>query len=886
MRNLLFQRLTLSLVFGLAVCLVPQANVQTATAPAGFFIETLVSGLNQPTTAAFAPDGRIFIAEKPGYIRIVKNGQLLSTPFLHLTDVNEIADHGVLGLALDPNFATNGFVYISYTFENTPGKNYNGPKTARIVRVKANGDVVEPGSYTILVGSVGGDEQKPTCWDYPKTADCMPSDSPSHSAGGLRFGPDGKLYATVGDGAGFFAVDPNALLALDIDSLAGKILRINTDGTAPADNPFYNGDPKANRSKVWAYGIRNSFRFNFRPSNNRLYAGDVGWYTEEEINVGKKGANYGWPCREGYNPTPEYNCTTENYTDPIYAFHHTDINTYAITGGAFSGNAYPEEFRDNYFFGIFGRSTIKRAIIDQNDVVTVVEDFLDNAGGPVDFFTGPDGSIYYLAIFKGELRRITYATNLKPTIVASATPTSGFIPLVVHFSAEGTTDPENDTMTYLWDFGDGTQSVDKNPDHTYVNSGNYTALLTVTDSAGSKATKYIGISATQKPTQDPVDPVKPSFVSAVIDPEMSIVGIQSTMTANIKNVGGTEPFIIDLELYDSAGVQIKQQVYDNVSIASGQTQPFTLQWLPEQAGKYRLTVGLFHKNWNGIYEWTDQALIITVLNRRPVGDPSGTVSLLVDKTTADPTESSIGTPTKVQTIIKNTGSAGEGLVNMEIHEGGNKVGQKFYDNVFFNAGEIKTFSFDWIPDHVGTFNAAVGLFSSGWAKLHQWVEDGANIAVKAAGGTADLAIYTDSLVNGWQNWSWETRVNTAATNVASVEGIKSLQATFSSPWAGLFLYHGPISMTEKTHLSFSITGASTGGQALQVMAYNAQGVSLPPVALSKYLPQAGLKKDMWQTVQIPLSDLGVAGEQISAIALQGNTGGVEASFNVDAITIK
>src|SRR5690606_25799516 len=133
-----------------------------------------------------------------------------------------------------------------------------------LVRVTVVGDTASETSKVVLLGSVGGDALNPSCSNFDVTADCIRSDSPSHSVGGLRFGPDEKLYVSLGDGSDFDRADPNALYSLDIDALSGKVLRINTDGTGPADNPFYNGDPDANRSKVWSYGLRNPYRFNFR----------------------------------------------------------------------------------------------------------------------------------------------------------------------------------------------------------------------------------------------------------------------------------------------------------------------------------------------------------------------------------------------------------------------------------------------------------------------------------------------------------------------------------------------------------------------------------------------------------------------------------------------
>jgi len=138
-----------------------------------------------------------------------------------------------------------------------------------------------------------------SCNDFPIGADCIPSDSASHSVGNIRFAPDGTLFVTTGDGARFDDVDPDALRAQNLDSLAGKVMRITRLGQGVPSNPFWNGAAGANRSKVWAYGLRNPYRFNLRPGTGTPYLGDVGWASYEEINVASAGANLGWPCFEG-----------------------------------------------------------------------------------------------------------------------------------------------------------------------------------------------------------------------------------------------------------------------------------------------------------------------------------------------------------------------------------------------------------------------------------------------------------------------------------------------------------------------------------------------------------------------------------------------------------
>ncbi len=471
-----------------------------AALPPGFATETIAGGLNFPTSMAFTPDGRIFVGEKSGSIRVIKNGALLPTLLVQLTDINTYADRGLIGIAVDPNFATNKYIYLSYTYENTPGANLTAAKTARIVRMTVSGDTASEATKVVIVGTVGGSAATPSCKNYPAGTDCIASDSSSHSAGGLRFGPDGKLYATLGDGARFDVADPDALRAQNLDSLNGKMLRINTDGTAPIDNPFYNGNPNANRSKVYAYGVRNMFRFSFRPATGAIYGGDVGWDTWEEINIITPGGNYGWPCREGNNPT-SYGCTATGHVNPVYTYVHDPGSGGSITAGVFpTGSVYPASYNNKMFFGDFAMNWMKFLEMSPTDTFVGTSDLMlssDNPNGPVDYAVGPDGYIYFISIYTGDIRRFVYTLgNRQPIAQIAATPTSGSLPLSVSFSSAGSSDPDGNPLSYLWNFGNGTPtSSDANPVHEYTVAGTYIATLEVSDGLGGTNLKSITIFA-------------------------------------------------------------------------------------------------------------------------------------------------------------------------------------------------------------------------------------------------------------------------------------------------------------------------------------------------------------------------------------------------------
>ncbi|ATB35812.1 hypothetical protein CYFUS_001226 [Cystobacter fuscus] len=505
--------------------------------PGGFTQEVIASGLNFPTAFANLPDGRFLIAEKSGVVRVYKNGALLGTPFIDIRDrVNDYSDRGLLGLTIDPNFAQNGLVYLLYTYENDPN-DYTGPKTGRLARYTAEGDTASPSSEAVLLGTTVGR----SCNDFPPGTDCIPSESPSHSVGNVKFAPDGSLFVTLGDGALFTLVDRDALRAQALHSLAGKVLRITPGGAGLPTNPFWNGDATANPSKVWSLGLRNPYRFNLRPGSAIPYLGDVGWDTYEEINVAPPGANLGWPCYEGpdrqrgYEAEPEcqalYALGPSAVKMPLYAWPHNG-GTGAATGGMFyTGTAYPSAYHGAFFFGDYAQRWLRTLHVDAEDNLIGVSDFATDMDGAADIESGPDTHLYYLAIAQGELRRIRYTgENSPPIAVASATPTNGSVPLSVQFSSAGSSDADGDSLRPTWDFGDGTPTTDEpHPLHTYAEKGTYSARLTVEDGRGASSSAVVSISVgNTAPTVTLLEPLPSArfkvgeviaFSGAATDPE-------------------------------------------------------------------------------------------------------------------------------------------------------------------------------------------------------------------------------------------------------------------------------------------------------------------------------------------------------------------------------
>ena len=397
----------------------------------GFVDEPVVTGLTVPVAFTTLPDGRILVAEKAGVVRVVRDGRLLPDAFIDLrAKVNDYWDRGLLGIAADPAFAQNGYVYLFYVHEDDPFT-YSGSKTSRVVRVTAAGDTASSASEVVLLGTLGG----PTCSAWPVGADCLPADSPSHNGGALRFGPDGALWITTGDAASFNAVDARALRTQQLDSLAGKVLRVHVDGRGRADNPFFTGNANDARSKVWAYGFRNPFRLTFRPDTGRPYIADVGAGAWEEVNAVTAGANFGWPCYEGVAPQPGYQPLAECQTliaqgaaaviAPLAAYPHVGGSA-AIAGGAFySGNAYPELYRGAYFFGDFVRGSLHYLTVDGSDrVAGPIKGFAANLDAPVDVQADAQG-IVYLSVTTGALRRIRYTPDTGPRYTVYLSDSAG-----------------------------------------------------------------------------------------------------------------------------------------------------------------------------------------------------------------------------------------------------------------------------------------------------------------------------------------------------------------------------------------------------------------------------------------------------------------------------
>jgi glucose/arabinose dehydrogenase len=355
------------------------------------------------TAMAFAPDGRLFVCLQSGQVRVInKDGLVLANPFVTLS-VDSNGERGLLGVAFDPNFASNHYVYLYHTVPGSPAHN-------RISRFTANGNVAAPNSEFVLV-------------DLDNL-----SNATNHNGGAIHFGPDGKLYAGVGDNA-------NGANSQSLSNRLGKILRINSNGTIPSDNPTsfsgIAGSPSGPNRAIWAVGLRNPFTFAFQPETGRLFINDVGQSTWEEINDGVAGSNYGWPIAEGPASPPN-----PNFRDPIFYYGHGSSSTTgcAIVGGAFYNPSvlqFPRSFVGKYFFADLCSGWIR--VLDPSN--GAAHPFASDISSPVDLHVGPDGALYYLT--RGGVFRIQATPSQAMNISTRARVETGDNVLIGGFIVTG-----------------------------------------------------------------------------------------------------------------------------------------------------------------------------------------------------------------------------------------------------------------------------------------------------------------------------------------------------------------------------------------------------------------------------------------------------------------
>jgi glucose/arabinose dehydrogenase len=455
--------------------------------------EPIATGLAQPVRFVLSPTDptKVWIAEKPGIVSLLDLDTGERSVALDIRDkVNDTNDRGLLGIEIHPDFANNPYVYLFYVvdppetaFESgNAGRDGGGNRFSYLVRYTADEatgfTTLLPDSEVILLGAAGqslddingggavnftnpGEAgNAPSSERYVNPDDPTPpeivggikqdylkADSLSHAGGSLAFGPDGALYVGIGDGTSYNYADPRSADVQALNSLSGKILRIDPiTGQGLADNPFVTGgvDLDSNRAKVFQLGLRNPFSL-ATDAEGRLIITDTGWYTWEEINLGPPGANFGWPWFEGADgglleTTPEYRDLPGaatfydavadgriQLTAPFRAFSHAEFDpgypVQAITGGSvvYTGDRYPAEFANDFFFADFSNGRLFSVDVDDRQAVKFLLQI--ERSPPIHMAQGADGWIYYADIWTGEFGRL----RIEDIVPPGASPEQGLV---------------------------------------------------------------------------------------------------------------------------------------------------------------------------------------------------------------------------------------------------------------------------------------------------------------------------------------------------------------------------------------------------------------------------------------------------------------------------
>ena len=494
-----------SVAFVVGALVAPAAS--RAAVPAGF-TDTLYVGVPSPTDVAFTPDGRMLVTSQGGAFRVYDSaGALLGTQSLPASQICSNSERGLLGVAVDPDFAANRHVYLFYT-RRKPGGDCGtaSPITPLTPANRVSRFTLPPTNVLDLASEV-------------VLLDEMPSPAGNHNAGDLAFGRDGHLYVSIGDGgcdyAGGGCAGSNDA-SRDEHVLTGKLLRVtvNPDGSTsiPPTNPYQGPDSercaltgrtvtpgKVRCRETFAWGLRNPFRFALDPNaaGTHLFVNDVGQGAREEIDLGQGGADYGWNCKEGSLVTGACASVPPGVLDPLFEYGRGAIpgtsasGCSSITGGAFVPNGtWPAAYEGTYLFADFVCGWIFRLSAAAPYAAADFATGLGNSSATSLVF-GPYGTtqaLYYTTYAGGgQVRRIAYALpgNNPPVAVASGSPLTGPAPLTVTFSAAGSSDPDpGDTLTYFWSFGDGgpeQSTTSLTIQHTYTGAGSYTARLRARD---------------------------------------------------------------------------------------------------------------------------------------------------------------------------------------------------------------------------------------------------------------------------------------------------------------------------------------------------------------------------------------------------------------------
>ena len=856
--------------------------ISFAQQPAGFQDNIYDSGFEGANGIAFDDSGRAYIWEKGGklYCRTLNGTKYI---LLDIGDeINNATDSGLKGFALHPNFLTNGYFYLLYDVDRyhlfnfgTPNYNpnandYLNASIGRITRYTidiSNFNSIIPNSRLVILG------KSPT--------DGFPLIHDTHNVGSLVFGTDGTLLASCGessatnsdpgsDNTTYFqqaladsilkSDDPNTTSVNEnenvgswraqmVNCLSGKVIRIDPlTGDGIPSNPFYDSTaPRSAKSRVWAMGLRNTFRMTLKPKTGShspsagnpgtLYVGDVGSFRREEINViSSGGQNFGWPKFEGMEESTDamvyypFNRETEfslpiTHVRPIVDFRNSSARAYVQTqireigtttpnavpgidfrgmcsiGGIFyEGINFPVEYKGRYFHGNFSngddpaRSWLHSFTMDTNDELAESHSFLTNALGVTGMAVNPVNDYLYYVSYGGSVREVKYDTGNQPPIAKATQDVKyGISPLTVQFDGSLSIDPENGILTYSWNFGDGSAiSTNVNPTHIFTtpnpNPTRYDVTLTVTDDQNQSTNVTLIVSVNNTP---------PIINSTTVDHMNVYVNTRDTTVALQADVTDIETPTAQLAFKWETNLHHDTHFHPN-PIDTHQNSSFTMSPLPCDDEIYYYNVKL---------TVTDELGLSTVKTKNIIPDCG---QIYVD--TEIPS-----IPTNLQLVNVSTSK-----ISFSWTASTDNVGVAVYE-IFMN--DVK------IAESSNTNFTAKGLQPSTFYLFKVTAKDAAgNVSPQSVGlgvssadlPTTDQAIYGDALGTDWQNFSTITSLNIANS---SPQYINTRSIKVTNPKAGealILSYSGfPIDTTGyKNGIDFWVYNEASISYPLQFQAFS------------------------------------------------------------------
>lgn len=909
-------------------------SASQAAPPVNFQNSLVVgSGLEGPSGFDIAPDGRIFILQRTGEVKIYKAGQLLPQNFTVLASMAS-GDRGLIGIAFDPDFLTNHYVYFYYTGLDLLN---------RLVRFTAATDTATDGPVVLY-----------------QTSD---QSFQLHVGGTIRFGLDGKLYVSIGDNG----YSPNAQ---SLSNPHGKILRLNKDGSIPTDNPFYGQIGKL--PEIYAYGFRNPFRFTFDSVTGRMYEGDVGEATWEEINRVVPGGNYGWPVCEGACMPAK-----AGLIDPIYQWNHNGKSAASVAGIVYHGQQFPPDYQGRLFFGDYALGFIKTMSFDASGNNTGVFDFDSRAGSVVDMKEDArDGSLYYITYIPGALYKITYSTgNHVPVANATSDVTKGTNPLTVHFSSQGSYDPDGTALSYKWDFGDGTYGTDANPVKVYANKGKYTVQLSVSDGTYSSLAVPIVIQAGSAPIVT---------IGMPLDNSVYRAGDNITVTAAATDAAGFD--INDGSLATTIFFHHQTHIHPFLGPLTGRSHTFAIPNTGENSSETWFEIQVSAADTNGL-STTSVVNIYPKKSSFTLNTLLSGASLLLDGIPITPPLTVTGVvgflrevSAPLVQVVKNVvyqldhwsdgGALKHYIVTPQIDTGYAATfvqippfNGEYFDNVTLSgtpkltrqdnvidfiwgnaspdpAIPIDNFSVRWTKTQnfaagkyvfTATADDGVRLYIDGAIVINQWHDEGSTsytATVDLAAGKHEIkmeyyertggavakltwdvpagppptptptvtvtptpttipvakqVVYDDTLAPLWFDWSWGSTTNIANTSPVFA-GKNSLSFIANAPWAGL-RFHSSVSLDSTQYKNIKFAAQATNpNQQYAVLLFNPGGMVIGkalPLALYGGNPVPGL----WTQYTIPFADFGIGSQKIGDVVIQEWTGGVQPAVYVDEVSL-